>query len=888
MFKSHRTDAGSRRLRAALTSRRSPMDAARSLRPATPRPPPSRSRSPQGLRSRLWRYFKRAVLLGVLGTIAAVLAGVGAFLYYGRALPSVEALRVYKPPQVTKVTCADGKVCAEYYKERRTLVQVESLPTFVRNAFLAAEDADFYQHEGLDYVGMLRAGVMGVLRGHATGASTISQQACRNILLSQERTLSRKIKEWILTPRMEKALTKDQILGLYLNQIYFGHNRYGIEEAALYYFGKHAKDLSLGEAASLAGTVQIPQRINPETNMVRAKARQKYVLTQMARHGFIPQAVADKEFAKPLVLAPRPPSAVGPYYAEEIRRMLLSRYGEQAILENGMRVEIAMDVRLQQMADDAVREGLEAVDRRMGYRGPLGTLSAERFAQLKPLISHRIDEAGKRAQDDVMLADLSRLAQKDAPESEDEGAEEKTEVPAEEGEAPPSPDVLLTREVALRPLQEGMRLTGWVRSVDDKAKRAEVDLIGRTALISFSTVGWARPRGVGKFTPTPKQMSDVLKVGDLVRVKVTRAVPAPAALEATLDQLPEVQGALVVIDPVSRHVVAMTGGYDFLLSPFNRATQAKRQPGSSFKPFLYAAALASQKYTSLSIVNDAPDPIRDPYTGKVWKPRNFEDGIFKGPMTLREALTNSKNTVSVRLIEDLTPAVAIDFAKKAGISSEMPENFTLALGTGEVKVLELANAYATLHSLGRYAEPITLIRVLDAKGVVLEEHQAAFEEHLPPNVAYMATSLMRSVVEQGTATAVRELNRPAAGKTGTASEYRDAWFSGYTADFVTTAWVGFDNHDSMGTGETGGRTALPLWLGFMRAAQEGLPAREFEVPPGIVTARVDPQTGLLAGAHVPGRNEPFLEGTAPTTEAPPPGQADPSRFLMEDGTKKGP
>ncbi len=862
------------------------MDAARTLRPKTPRPPPASQR--EGLLRRAWRWTKRLLLFGFIAGLCGIAAAVGAYFYFDRNLPSVEALRVYKPPQVTKVVCADGKVCAEYYKERRTLVPVEALPAHVKNAFLAAEDADFYKHEGLDYLGMARAALKGLLPGQrATGASTISQQACRNLLLSQERSLSRKIKEWILTPRMEKALSKDQILGLYLNQIYFGHNRYGLEEAALYYFGKHAKDLSVGEAASLAGTVQLPHRINPETNIVKAKRRQGYVLRQMAGHGFLPKATAEKELERPLVLAPRPPTPVGPFYAEEIRRMLLARYSEQAILENGMRVEIAMDVRLQKMADDALREGLETLDRRMGFRGPQGNLTPDRFAALSPLIAKRIEEHGKRQRDEVMLADLSRLALPAATPEQEDGAEEKPETVAE-GEAPPSPDEVLARGVALRPLQEGMRLSGYVRSVDDKAKRAEVDLVGRVAHVAFATVGWARPRGVGKFTPSPKQMSDILKVGDIVRVKVTRLVPAPAPLEATLDQLPEPQGALVVIDPASRHVVALTGGYDFLLSSFNRATQAERQPGSAFKPFVYAAALASQRYTPLTIVNDAPDPIRDPFTGKVWTARNFEDGIFKGPLTLREALTTSKNTVSVRLIEAVTPPVAIDFAHRAGISAKLPENYTLALGTGEVKPLELANAYATLHSLGRYAEPVTLIRVLDAKGTVLEEHQAAFEERLPPNVAFMITSLMRSVVEQGTATAVRELNRPAAGKTGTASEYRDAWFSGYTADLVATAWVGFDNHDSLGNGETGGKAALPVWLSFMKAAHEGLPVRDFEVPPGVVFERVDPQTGLLAGPHVPGRNEPFIEGTQPTSEAPPPGQADPSHFLLEDGAKKGP
>ncbi|MDQ3263635.1 MAG: PBP1A family penicillin-binding protein [Myxococcota bacterium] len=852
-------------------------------RPPIDVPPASRGRS------RVWKWLKRLMVTLITGLVLMAAVAVGTYLYFERDLPSVEALRTYQPPQVTKVYCAQGDLCAEYYNERRTWVELATLPPHVKNAFLAAEDADFYKHEGLDYVGMIRAGVMGLLPGRRmAGASTITQQAVKNLLLSQERSASRKIREWILTPRVEQALTKEQILALYVNQIYFGHNRYGIEEAALFYFGKHAKDLSIGEAAVLAGTPQLPHRINPLTNIVKAKKRQRYVLTQLARHGFLPEPTIAKELDKPIVLAPSPPDAVGPYYTEEIRRTLLARYGEQALYEGGMRVDIAMDTRLQAMADRGIREGLEAVDRRMGYQGPLGTLTPADFQSVRPHIVTRIEEAGKRRKDEVVVADLEPLiASAPQPEGEvEEGAEELPEQ-VEEGEAPPSREEIRAREVRLRPLKQDLRVAGMVTAVDDGAKKATVDLVGRTAELSFSTIGWARPRGVGKWTRTPAKISEVLALGMVVQLKITRLTPAPAPLEATLDQTPQVQGALVVIDPSNRQVVALAGGYDFLRSSFNRATQAKRQPGSAFKPFLYAAALASHQYTTISQVNDAPEAIRDPYTGKTWKPQNYEKGGFEGPMSLRTALTKSKNTVSVRLIEKLTPEAAIHFARRAGIRSDLPDNLTLALGTGEVKVLELTNAYATLHSLGQYAEPILLVRVTDRSGKILEEHQAAFEETMQPAVAYLATSLMQSVVEEGTARAVRELQRPAAGKTGTANEYRDAWFAGYTRDFVATAWVGFDDHASMGSSETGGSSALPVWLNFMREAHRDLPVREFEPPPGVTLVRIDPVTGLLAGDAVPGRLEPFLEGTAPTAMAPPPGQVSPDQFFLEDSRRGG-
>jgi penicillin-binding protein 1A len=850
----------------------------------------SSPRSPS-LAARLGRLAKRLLLLGLAGVVLVLALAAGAYVYFDRDLPSVDALRSYQPPQVTKVTCADGSVCAEFFRERRTLVRIEDLPPHVKNAFLAAEDAAFYQHEGLDYVGMTRALVKALRPGsRLQGASTITQQVCKNLLLTSERKLGRKARELILTPRLEKALTKDQILNLYVNQIYFGNGRYGVEEAALFYFGKHAKDLSVGEAASLAGTVQLPHRINPLTNVVKAKKRQEYVLGQMARQGFVPAAVVERELKKPLTLAPRPPEPVGGYYAEEMRRTLIARYGEKAVLDGGLRVSIAMDPRLQRAAEKAVREGLEAVDRRQGYRGASGQLPLEEYQRVRGLLETRVAEAGKRQKDAQVVADLAHLAEPLPEGKVQEGAEEVRLPGAEEeagGEPLPSAEEVRARGVALRPLAEGMSLVAYVTQVDDRGKLARLDLVTRSAEMPFSSVTWARKRGVGKWTPEPKAVSDVVKVGDLVRVRVLAAPPAPAPLQVTLDQVPEVQGGLVVIDPASRAVVAMVGGYDFERSAFNRATQARRQPGSSFKPFLYGAALASGQFTPITVVNDAPEAIRDEWTGKVWKPQNYEKDSYEGPMTLREALTKSKNTVSVRLIQAVTPPVAIDFARRAGIRSELPQNLTLALGTGEVQMLEIANAYATLHSLGRHAEPLTLLSVRAADGKVLEEHQAAFTEALPPAAAFLATSLMQSVVEEGTATAVKSLHRAAAGKTGTASEYRDAWFSGYTADYVASAWVGFDSHESLGRGETGGKAALPIWLSFMQVAHEGKPARDFEVPSGVVFAQIDPSTGLLAGDAVPGRPEPFLDGTAPTAAALPPGQVDPSRLFLDEGRRGG-
>jgi penicillin-binding protein 1A len=842
-----------------------------------------------GARARLWRWMKRLLVLAAVGVALAVALVVGAYLYFSRDLPSVAELKTWRPPQVTKVTCRDGSTCAEFFVQRRTWVDITTAPKHVRDSFLAAEDADFYQHQGLDYLGIVRSALKNLRPGGMkSGASTISQQACRLLLLSQERTLARKIREWILTPRMEEALTKDEILNLYVNSIYFGHGRYGVEEAALFYFGKHTRELSLSEAAVLAGTVQLPHRINPLTNIVKAKKRQRYVLSQLASKGFVPRELVDPAMETPIVLGPRPPAAVGAYYAEEVRKQLVARYGEHAVLEEGLRVHIAMEPKLQGVAEAAVREGLEAVDRRQGYRGPVGAVDPQRFLDLRPLLVQRLAEAGKRRPDERLIADLSVLKDWRAPATE-EGVDPLADPEEQPDTGEPADTELerLVRAVAVRSVAENVEAVGVVLSVDDARGLAQVDLIGATAQLDFAASRWARRRIEGRLGAAPAKLSDVVTPGELVRVRVGRAVPASQTLATTLAQVPEVQGALVVIDPKDRAVVALVGGYDFAASPFNRATQARRQPGSSFKPFLYGAALESAKFTPISVVNDAPEAIRDPYTGTTWKPQNYEKGGFEGPMTLRTALTFSKNTVSVRLIEALGPDAVIAFAQRAGIRSALPQNLTLALGTGEVPVIELANAYTTLQAGGLTAEPLLVVRVTDAGGKVLEERHAAPEPAIAPAAAFLTTSLMRSVVEQGTAVAVKELNRPAAGKTGTASECRDAWFSGFTTDYVATAWVGFDDHSPLGPGETGGRAALPVWLQFMKQAHQGLPVRDFTAPEGVLEVKIDPLTGLLAGAKVPGRAEFFIAGTQPTEETQGPAGVDPNDFLLHDPGGRG-
>ena len=831
-------------------------------------------------KSKLLKWLRRLLLAVALLCLLVALVVVGGYFHFSQSLPSVEELRDYKPPQITKVYCQGGELCAEFFSQRRTWVDARQLPDHVRFSFLAAEDAKFYEHQGLNFLSLLRAALKSFKPGGKwfSGASTISQQACRNLLLSQERKLSRKIREIILTWRMEKTLTKDEILNLYMNTIYFGHNRYGVEEAARFYFAKSAAELSLAEAAVLGGTPQLPHRINPLTSLVKAKKRQRYVLEQLARQGFVEPALAQAAMEEPIVLGARPEPPIGPYYADEVRKILIGRYGEKTVLEGGLRVELAMKAPVQAMAEAAVLEGLRALDKRQGYRGALGSFPLERWKTLHPLMLSRIAESGKRRADEFLLLDMEKLisaAQPLPPENLLPAEEEQTAWAQE------TPDEQLVAKLDVVPLAKELEVVGIVTEVNDAQQTALVDLVSIQAELKLSDSTWARPLSLdGSLGAAPGRMSELLQPGQLVRVSLG-GKQANGHLQALLAQRPLAQAALVAVDAQTRQVVAMVGGQDFTRSPFNRATRAKRQPGSAFKPFLYGAAIESEKYTAASIVNDAPEVIRDPWTGNTWKPQNYEKSGFAGPMPLRQALAQSKNTVSVRLIEALGPEDVIDFSMRAGIKSMLQPNLSLALGTSEVDVLELCNAYATLQSNGQFSEPILVLSVKDNTGKLLEAHRASFEERVEPAIAFVTTSLMRAVVEEGTAQSLKQLRRPIAGKTGTTQNYKDAWFAGFTAEMVAVAWVGFDDGKSLGRGETGGRAALPIWLAFTQKALQGQPVQEFPEPEGVVQERIDPSSGLLAGDAVPGRLEWFIAGTEPKESVQPREYVDPSQFLMD-------
>jgi penicillin-binding protein 1A len=872
---------------------------------------------------RLSPRIRRAARSAALAGLAACLAGVGVVFFWTRELPAFADLEDYEPLVTTRVLGADGSEVFQFARERRTVVQLEEIPLVLRKAVLAAEDARFYEHEGVNYLAIARCAVKGLLFGGVKcGGSTITQQVVKTFLLQSDWRPKRKVKELVLAPKLEQNLTKDEILFLYLNQIYLGHLRYGVEEASRFYFGKGVKDVTLGEAATLAGVIQSPMRHSPVNHPASAKARQKYVLRRMTEEGFITPAQAEAEAARPIVVSPPEDRPPGDWYADEVRKYLDARYGAEAVETQGLQVDVAMDPVLQRYAEAALSAGLRAVDKRQGFRGPILHLQAAQLEAALPLWRERLARAEPRA-GQVLVWDLGRVNPK---EIDPDDAEEKG----------------VARMVRPRPLEAGDMYAALVSAVDDRA--ATVDLGNATGTLSLADMQWARKWNATQATAAPKKVSQVVVPGDVVLVRVmpgkipiARAVRERKPIPLSLEQTPLVQGALVALDPLTRGVRALVGGYDFQTSQFNRATQAHRQPGSAFKPFVWGAALESRRFTPASVVYDTPDLYRDPWTGKEWKPRNFEKDAFDGPMLLGAALAHSKNTVSVKLVDAVGVDAVASFAHRMGISTDLPRNLTVGLGTGEVIPLELVNAYASIAARGFHAAPLFVLRVRDRSGKVLEEQRpipaweaapdgsarpvadapavaptasptpsaapiptstasviAPGEASPPgaggfvvpeggtrPDVAFVLVSLMRQVVESGTGAAAKALARPTAAKTGTAQEHRDAWFVGFTPELVSGVWIGFDDHAPLGPRETGAGAALPPWLSFMQAALGARPPADFRMVPGVELVRIDPATGHLAPerqADAPFAA--FLAGTAPTAASGP--GAAPQNFFMDD------
>jgi penicillin-binding protein 1A len=766
------------------------------LSDTTRQPPPRRP----------WRRWHITLITLAALLLAALLATVGLLWYYAQDLPELSQLQNYQPSLVTQVYSSDQQLIGQFFIERRILTPLAQIPEHLRRAVIAVEDVRFFEHPGLDYIGILRAAWTNLRRGgKVEGASTITQQLARSLFLSSERTFDRKVRELVLAYKMELVSTKEQILETYLNQIYFGQGAYGVASAAQSYFGKDLAGLTVAEAAFLAGLPKSPNHFSPFKNYARAKKRQEHVLERMEEAGFLTSAQREEALAEPLSFRRPGSEQTAPYFVEYVRQHLVAKYGEAMVYKGGLRIKTTLNLGMQRAAEAAFKTGLRELDKRQGWRGPLRT----------------VDPA-------TLTTGNQPVATIDQPLAI---GDEREAVVTKSGK-----DVF------------------WVQIGNVSAK------------LLFDDMAWAKRRLTGPdlakdiaVASTPKQ---VLKPGDVIEVKIKKIDKEQVYVQ--LEQTPLVEGGLIALDPDKGAIRAMVGGYDFNRSEYNRAVQAHRQPGSAFKPIIYATAI-NQGMSPGSVVLDAPVVYEQVEEEKTWKPENYGKR-FHGMVSLRDALAHSHNLATVRLLDKVGIKNVIEFARQVGITSPLSADLSLGLGSSSVGLLELTSAYGVFLNQGNRAEPFAIISVTDNAGEVLEQEDVQTQEVLSKETAYLITNMMEDVVQKGTGQAAKSLGRPIAGKTGTTNEFINAWFIGGTPNLVAGIFVGFDDRRSLGETESGAHAALPIWINFMKEALRTLPVVPFTIPEGITFVKVDPSTGLLNTEQEdqPGNVEIFARGSEPT------------------------
>lgn len=800
----------------------------------------------------------RALLIGLSALALIAIGGlVAVFLiiqHYSQGLPDHRTLADYQPKVVTRLHAGDGELLAEFSTEKRIFVPVASIPKLVKNAFIAAEDKNFYQHKGVDPEGIVRAAMTDLKNLHSerrpVGASTITQQVARNFLLTNEVSVSRKVKEMILAYRIEQVLSKAQILELYLNEIYLGLSSYGVAAASLDYFDKPMDELTVAEAAFLAALPKAPDRYYREKNREAALERRNYVIGRMLEDSYITDAQAKTATAEPLVIHPAKEAEIVPagHFTEEVRRELLQKYGKDGLYGGGLSVRTTLDPKLQAIAVKSLRDGLVNYDERHGWRGPVTHL---------PNLSS-------------WAAQLSKVAPPEGAES--------------------------------------WRLAAVLEAGADAAKIGFAD--GTTAALTIADMKWTNRTKVS----TVVQTGDVILV-EWVEVPAAKPTPAkkgedkakstaPAAYHYMLRQIPEVNGALVALDPHTGRVLALVGGMSYASSEFDRATQAYRQPGSSFKPFVYLAALDSG-FTPSTIVLDAPVEIDQGPGLPLWRPVNF-DHEFLGPLPLRVALEKSLDAATVRVGQAIGVPKVVEYAKKFGIADNLPPFISTVIGSGETTLMRLATAYAEIDNGGKQIVPTLIDRVQDRTGKTLFRHDtrpcdgclnAAWSgqpvpeipDNRPqiqdPRTAYEMVEMLEGVVQRGTARTIASLGYPLAGKTGTTNDAKDLWFIGFSPDLVVGTYVGFDEPKSLGRREQGATTAAPIFKEFMGMALANVSPVPFRIPPGLRLVHVDAYSGEPApSGDSDAMWEAFLPGTEPGVEHPLPPGAD---ILTSSGTNTG-
>src|SRR5438874_1560211 len=789
----------------------------------------------------LVRFLGFLFAAGTVVFLVGVAATAGLIWHFSKDLPDYSQLQDYEPPVMTRVHASDGALLGEYSKERRLYLPIQAVPKMVINAFLAAEDKNFYEHGGIDFSGMARAAVLFAQNYGSNrrpqGASTITQQVAKNFLLTNEVSFTRKIKEALLAMRIERAYSKDKILELYLNEIYLGLGAYGVAAASLVYFDKSVNELTVAEASYLAALPKAPAALHPVRNRDRAIERRNYVIDRLLENGWIKQADADKARKDPLIVTNRTNAAhifAGEYFAEEVRRDIFERYGEKKLYEGGLSVRTTLDPKVQVMARKTMVAGLVNYDEAQGWRGPLSKLDIS-------------GDWGVKLADVKSLSDISPWRMAVVLETSDQSA-----------------------RIGFQPSRE---LGGAV------SKERQ------TGIVALEGVKWARAASGPAKGRTPTAVSQVLAPGDVIYADPLFGKDGnPVEGQFRLRQLPEISGAMVVMDPWTGRVLAMVGGFSFDQSQFNRATQAYRQPGSSFKPIVYSSAL-DNGYTPSTIVMDAPIEIDMGAGGGIWKPENY-GGKFFGPSTLRFGLEQSRNVMTVRLAQDLGMPLIAEYAKRFGVYDDLPPYLSYALGAGETTVLRMVTAYSMFDNGGRRVIPTLIDRLQDRYGHTIYKHDqrecvrcdaAKWDNQVEPTLidrreqvmdamtAYQITSLMEGVVQRGTATVVREVGKPIAGKTGTTNDEKDVWFIGFSPDIVCGVYMGFDKPRHIARLATGGHLAAPIVKDFLKVALVDKPPIPFNVPPGIKLIRVDAKSGMRAG---PGDTKVILEAFKPGTAPP--------------------
>lgn len=754
------------------------------------------------------------VLAAVLGIVSGVL-----FAYAGD-LPQISALDDYTPNTITRVYAANGHVIGEFATERRVVVKYEEISPRLHQAIISAEDADFDQHFGISVSRIVITAAEDVFKRRLAGASTLTQQLARKLFLTDEKTWERKIKEALLAIQIERRYTKREIFTLYCNQIYFGHGAYGVEAASRLYFNKRSKDLTLEEAATIAGIIQTPERQSPFVDMRRALRRRNYVLDRMAEEGYITKAMAAEATKKPIEARGQPTQeeSIAPYFVEEVRKYLERKYGAKQLYENGLSVYTSLDVDLQIGANRALDAGLRKLDKRRGFRKPRRNLLAEG----RSLEQYREDRWERLiVPEQVVPAVVMAI-----------GTAKKAPAPSKTSSPVP---------LAQRPVPSG--------SVRLRIGRYAADL-GKAG------VAWTRRASA----------AEMLKPGDLIEVRVQKVDDTAGALTVTLEQTPLVDGAVLAIDNKTGQIRAMVGGLSFARSKFNRATQAYRQMGSGFKPVVYTAAI-DRGFTPTSVLLDTPVSYSAGAGQPPYSPRDY-DGKYEGAITLRRALEQSRNIPAVRTMDQVGPKHVVEYARRFGFHGPMEPYLSLALGSAEASLLEVTAAYSVFPNQGVLMKPYQILKIVDRQGNLLEETRPQPREAIPADTAYVMTSLMRGVVQRGTGAAAAALEWPLGGKTGTTNDYTDAWFTGFDPGITAGVWVGHDDKKPLGPSETGALAALPIWIDFMKVYIDARGDRQnpptFEAPGNIVFVNIDRTTGQPMPGDSPGAiSEAFIAGTQP-------------------------